>query len=578
VIDLKLLKLCSNSKMDLFLCVLAQCLSMFCTLAVTGCFCLVLEEGIKGLPISFGYLWMILFAVLLRFWMTMVISHTRSSIGAKVKKDLRERLYDKLLLLGQRSIDNLSMGGLSQLALEGIEQLDLYFATYLPQLFYALIAPVLLFLIYMQIDLRTALILLCCVFLIPAAIIGVSKYAKRIFAVYWDQYTGMGDSFLDNVQGLTLLKIFQSDKSQHEKMNQKALEFRRITMKVLVMQLASVTIMDAVAYGGAGAAIISALITALQGWISPIQALFLLLGASEFFLPMRALGSAFHIANNGATAGRKILALLDLPVQKWGSDTIDEVTEITMEHIKFGYQSDTPVLSDVSLQFKRGEMYAIVGESGSGKSTLMHLLSGFYRPQSGRILFKNQQQSADIYDLQAENFHQHLALVSSTTHLFADSVKANFLMANPQVSDAQIWQALESVQLAEHFKDNGGLDFVLHEDASNLSGGQKQRLALATVLSKPRDIYLFDEVTNNIDQASEEIIMKRITSLKAKAIVILITHRLYNLQGADWITVIENNRIKEQGTLNQLVKQNGLYARYLKAQKALLLEGTKEAV
>ena len=412
--------------------------------------------------------------------------------------------------------------------------------------------------------------LLACVPLIPVSIVAVSKYAKKIFAKYWGKYTSMGDAFLDSVQGLKELKIFKADAARHKKMNASAEEFRKITMKVLVMQLASTTIMDLVAYGGAGAGIALAIVGLMNGWLAPAAALFLVLVAVEFFLPLRSLGSAFHVAMNGASAGRKIISLLNLPDPVWG---IEEVTgtQLNLENVTFSYDGKRDVLKDVSMTFPENGMTAIVGESGCGKSTVVNMLIGAYRPQAGEVTVG----SKPLESVTRESYYSHIASVSYNTYIFNDSVRANFELAKKNVSDEEIWAALEKVNLAWFIKENGGLDKVITEDANNVSGGQKQRLALAVNLVADKDIYVFDEATSNIDIESEAIIMRNIKAMSAQKAVIVISHRLANVVPADNIYYMEEGEVKESGSHAQLMAASGGYAKLFNAQKELE-EGYKD--
>ena len=433
-----------------------------------------------------------------------------------------------------------------------------------------MIAPILLFCICVGIDWRTSLVLLACVPLIPVSIVAVSKYAKKIFAKYWGKYTSMGDAFLDSVQGLKELKIFKADAARHKKMNASAEEFRKITMKVLVMQLASTTIMDLVAYGGAGAGIALSVVGLMNGWLAPAAALFLVLVAVEFFLPLRSLGSAFHVAMNGASAGRKIISLLNLPDPVWGKNEVTG-TQLKLENVTFSYDGKRDVLKNVSMTFPEKGMTAIVGESGCGKSTVVNMLIGAYRPKAGIVAVGGK----PLESVTRESYYSHIASVSYNTYIFNDTVRANFELAKQNVSDEEIWAALEKVNLAGFIKENGGLDKVITEDANNVSGGQKQRLALAVNLVADKDIYVFDEATSNIDIESEAIIMHNIKAMSAEKAVVVISHRLANVVPADNIYYMEEGEVKEHGSHAQLMSAQGGYAKLFNAQKQLE-EGYKE--
>ena len=456
------------------------------------------------------------------------------------------------------------MAGLTQLAVEGVEQLDLYYTSYIPQFFYAMLAPFVFFGVTVGIQWRVAVVLLCCVPLIPASIIAVSKYAKKIFAKYWGKYTSMGDSFLDSVQGLKELKIFRADGEQHRKMNESSEEFRQITMKVLVMQLASTTIMDLVAYGGAGLCIAMTILSVLRWGLQPTAALFLALVAVEFFLPLRAFGSAFHIAMNGASAGKKILSLLEQPDPIWG-DGRPEGTELNLENVSFSYDGKRDVLKNVTMTFPQRGMTAIVGASGCGKSTVVNMLLGVFRPEAGAVTVDGKA----LESLSRESYYDRLAVVSCNTYIFNETVRGNFLLANENAGDDEICAALERVNLLDFIHENGGMDKLIAEDAANLSGGQKQRLALAVSLAADKDIYMFDEATSNIDIESEAVIMENIRELSRHKSVIIISHRLANVVPSDLIYYMDAGALAESGTHAELMKRNGGYARLYAAQKNL---------
>ncbi len=566
MIDKALFRLIGSNRKYIFIAVALQALGLIANVSVTGCVCYAVWLLTQGADTE-RYLAPLIgaaVAVGVRYLCTRLTGDVKDRLGRSVKKDLRERVYNKLVTLGVKNADGMSMAGLTQVSVEGVEQLDLYYSSYLPQFFFAMLAPVLLFVICVGIDWRTALLLLACVPLIPISIVAVSKYAKKIFAKYWGKYTSMGDTFLDSVQGLKELKIFRADAAQHEKLNESAEEFREITMKVLVMQLASTTIMDLVAYGGAGAGIALAVSGAAFRGLNPIAALFLCLVAVEFFLPLRAFGSAFHVAMNGASAGKKIITLLNTPDPEWGTETAEN-TEMRLCDVTFSYDGKREVLRHVSMDFPAVGMTAIVGASGCGKSTVVNLLIGANRPASGEVTVGGKPLSA----LSREGLYTRLGAVSYNTYIFNESVRDNFRLAKRDVTDDEIFSALEQVNLRRFVEENGGLDKVITEDASNISGGQKQRLALAVALVAGKDIYVFDEATSNIDVESEAIIMRNVRKLAGKKSVVVISHRLENVVPADRIYYMENGEVRESGTHAELMEKQGGYARLYTAQKTL---------
>lgn len=566
MVDKELFRLIGGNKKYIFIAVLLQAIGLVANVAITGSVCYavyLLTQNAEAVEFVYPLIGAVV-GIIVRYICSRATGDIKDKLGRSVKKDLRERVYNKIVKLGVKTTDGMSMAGLTQVSVEGVEQLDLYYSSYLPQFFFAMIAPVILFLICVWIDWRTALVLIACVPLIPVSIIAVSKYAKKIFAKYWGKYTSMGDKFLDSVQGLKELKIFQADAAQHVKINESAEEFRVITMKVLVMQLASTTIMDLVAYGGAGVGIALAISGTAFWGLNPIAALFLCLVAVEFFLPLRAFGSAFHVAMNGASAGKKIISLLNAPDPEWGTETVDG-KEIKLENLTFSYDGKRDVLKNVNVTFPEKGMTAIVGESGCGNSTVVNMLIGAFRPQKGDVTVGGKQ----LEKLSRESWYSHLSAVSYNTYIFNESVRDNFKMAKENVSDEEILAALEKVNLKEFIEENGGLDKVITEDANNISGGQKQRLALAIALVSDKDIYVFDEATSNIDIDSEAIIMKNIKAISEEKSVIVISHRLANVVPADNIYYMEDGEVKETGSHDELMAAKQGYARLYTAQKTL---------
>ena len=509
----------------------------------------------------------------LRFAFTMLASSMSDQASKDVKRTLRSSIYAKLTRLGANYTETVATSEVVMLASEGVEQIDTYFAKYLPQLFYSLLAPVTLFVLLVGVHARSAILLLCCVPLIPMSIVAVQKFAKKLLNKYWGEYTTLGDSFLENIQGLTTLKIYQADGWKHEQMNAQAERFRKITMKVLTMQLNSVTLMDLMAYGGAGLGIISAVAAFAKGQLSLTATLTIVLLAADFFLPLRLLGSYFHIAMNGAASAEKIFKLLAADEPTDGQQTVPADTTLQLDQVTFGYEKDRTILHGVSLTIPQGSFVSLVGESGCGKSTIAVLLSGSRTGYTGSVTLGG----VPVEQLQQAQRLRTLTVVPHNATIFKGTVEANLRMARPDASESDLWAALEQVNLADFCRSQEGLQTALHEGGSNLSGGQRQRLAMARALLHDTPIYLFDEATSNVDAESENDIMEAIKSLAGKKTVILISHRLANVVDSDCIYVLDKGRIVEQGTHAALLKQQGAYSRLYTAQKQLETLGEEDA-
>lgn len=507
-------------------------------------------------------------AVLVRM-VCFVISSRMSFLSSKsVKQVLREKIYGKLLRLGVSYKENVRSSEVVQVAVEGVDQLETYFGSYLPQFFYAVLAPVTLFLVLLPISWISAVVLLCCVPLIPISIAAVQTWAKKLLAKYWGQYTALGDTFLENLQGLTTLKIYQADERRQEEMNQEAENFRKITMKVLTMQLNSITIMDLVAYGGAALGGILAVRQFLTGEILLSECLFIILLAADFFLPMRLLGSFFHIAMNGMAASDKIFKLLDLPEPVKGARAVSKENGLCSRDLTFAYEKERPVLKQVSLCVEAGTFTAIVGESGCGKSTLASVFMGKNRNYEGEVLLGGND-GIPLSEIAEESLMKQITYVGHAGYLFKGTIRENLLLAKPNGTDEEFWEVLEKMKLADFLRSEQGLDTMLAEKGSNFSGGQCQRLVMARALLHDSPIYIFDEATSNIDAESENDMMEQIYRMKGKKTVLLISHRLANVTAADKIYVLEQGKVTEQGNHEELIAQNGVYAKLWNTQQEL---------
>ena len=504
-------------------------------------------------------------AAAVRYICTRVAAKMSFLSSKAVKKTLRNLIYRKLLRLGASYSEAVKTSEVVQVAVEGVDQLETYFGAYLPQFFYAMLAPLTLFGVLSFVNFPSAVVLLVCVPLIPAAIVAVQRWAKKLLSKYWGQYTALGDTFLENLQGLTTLKIYQADEYKQREMNRQAEKFRKITMKVLTMQLNSVTIMDLIAYGGAALGVIMASTQYAAGRVSLQGCLLIILLSADFFIPMRLLGSYFHIAMNGMAASDKIFHLLDLPEPERKTEPVPGECTVRCAGLRFSYQPEREILHGVDLTFPVGSLTAIVGESGCGKSTLSSILMGRSRGYGGSVTVGG----TELREIGEESLLGSFTYVSNHSYLFKGTVRDNLRMGSPEATDARLWDVLEQVKLAEFLKGEKGLDMPLAEKGANLSGGQCQRLALARALLHDSPLYIFDEATSNIDVESENDIMAQIHRLARTKTVILISHRLANVTDCDGIYVLEGGYVAESGTHRELLDRGGVYARLWNAQQAL---------
>lgn len=503
-------------------------------------------------------------SVLIRFICSTMASKMGYLSSKSVKKTLREMIYQKLLCLGCSYNEQIKTSEIVQISVEGVDQLETYFGAYLPQFFYSMLAPLTLFVYLSFINFPSAIVLLICVPLIPIAIAAVQTWAKKLLSKYWGQYTALGDTFLENLQGLTALKIYQADQYKNDVMNEESEKFRKITMKVLTMQLNSITIMDLIAYGGAALGVIMAATQYRADKVSLGGCILIILLSADFFIPMRQLGSFFHIAMNGMAASDKIFRLLDLPEHNQNSKlAIDNSCDIVCEGICFSYEKNREILHGVHINIPQGSFVSLVGESGCGKSTIASILMGRNKGYNGSITIGN----IELKDISEKSLMENITYISHNSYLFKGTVRDNLLMGNPNATDDELWGVLEQIKLAYFMKSENGLDTILTEKASNLSGGQCQRLALARALLHNTPIYIFDEATSNIDVESENEIMAQIYTLAKTKTVILISHRLANAVDSDCIYVLEKGSVVEQGKHNELLSLNGYYARLWNTQQ-----------
>lgn len=503
--------------------------------------------------------------VIARFICTTMSSKMSYLSSKMVKKRLREMIYKKLLRLGTAYNEQIKTSEIVQVAVEGVDQLEVYFGSYLPQFFYAMLAPLTLFLVLCFVNIPSAIVLFVCVPLIPAAIVTVQRWAKKLLSKYWGQYTALGDTFLENLQGLTALKIYQADDFKQKEMNEEAEKFRKITMKVLTMQLNSITIMDLIAYGGAALGVIMSVTQYRAGNVTLSGCLLIILLSADFFIPMRMLGSFFHIAMNGMAASDKIFRLLDLPETDEKTEKVEGDCTLVCSDLRFSYEEGREILHGLNMEFPVGSFTSIVGESGCGKSTVSRIFMGKNKGYEGSVTIGNK----ELKSLNEDSLLKNVTYISHQSYLFKGTVRDNLLMGKADAGDKELWEILERVKLKEFLKAENGLDTMLSEKGSNLSGGQCQRLALARALLHDSPVYIFDEATSNIDVESENDIMEEIRALAGKKTVILISHRLANVTGSDNIYVMDQGTIVQSGKHEELLEKGGTYKVLWNAQQSL---------
>ena len=504
--------------------------------------------------------------VILRFIFNILMAKMSYKASGRVKQTLREKIYNKLLTLGSRYKEKFSTSEIVQISMEGVDQLEVYFGRYLPQFFYSMIAPIILFAVLSTISLKSAVILLICVPLIPISIVAIVKIAKRILKKYWGSYSDLGEIFLEDVQGLTTLKIYKADEKKNEEMNIEAEKFRIATMNLLFMQLNSTTIMDIIAYGGAALGVIISVLEYMKGNINLAGTFTIIMLSAEFFIPLRLLGSFFHIAMNGISASDKMFEILDMKEDDKRVNNINrENEEITFKDVSFAYNEDKTILKNINLTIKEKSFVSIVGVSGSGKSTISGLISLKNENYKGSIKIGDIELSTiDKYDL-----YKRIVVVDHNSYLFEGTVYDNLKMAGDHITEKQMNDVLKQVELYDFLQSENGLQTNIMEKAANLSGGQRQRLALARAILLNGDIYIFDEATSNVDIESEESIMEVIRDIAKEKTVILISHRLYNCILSDHIYFLKDGIIKEEGTHTHLININGEYAKIYNEQSNL---------
>lgn len=572
MINKRLINLIGNAKKYIALHVFFQWVNLLANIAIMFFISYLIEFVIISkkqtffLNIIISFTILVLFLILIRFFFTTISARVSYRASGRVKQILRENIYKKLLTLGSSYKEKFSTSEIIQVTTEGVDQLEVYFGRYLPQLFYSIVAPITLFIFLSFISFKAAIILLICVPLIPISIIAVEKIAKNVLRKYWGSYTALGDSFLENLQGLTTLKIYKADERKSEEMKKGSEMFRRATMNVLTMQLNSITIMDLIAFVGAALGVIIAVSELVKGRIYFSHAFLIIMLSAEFFIPLRLLGSFFHITMNGIAASEKIFNILDMKEEDSKNEYIDSSNiNIKFDNVSFSYDGEKHILSSVNMDIKEKSCISIVGESGSGKSTIAGVLTLRNKHYKGSIKIGDRELSnINEYDLM-----KHITLVDHNSYIFQGTVEENLKMANENATENMMNDVLKMVDLYSFLQGCGGLKTKLMEKASNLSGGQKQRLALARAILHNSDIYIFDEATSNVDVESEEKIMKVIKNIAKTKTVILISHRLFNVKETDNIYFIKNGIIAENGTHEELMSKDSEYSKLYNKQISL---------
>ncbi len=564
-----ILSLAPNSKRHIAIAVVCNVLLLFLNITITALFIYALYAFIEdarfniplGLITATGLF-------MLRFGLVRLIHrHTYLATGS-MKKAIRTLILAKNVANQKNRRGALNTAELTQLALEGVEQTENYISVFLPQFFYALISVVVVFTILMFISVKTALVLLVAIPLIPVSVLAIVKFAKRLFAKYWGNYTNLGADFLDYTSGMTTLKIHTADEDVASEISGSAEKFRKITMRVLSMQLNSITVMDAIAFGGAALAIVMGLTELISGTINMYEMLFITLLSADFFLPLRALGSAFHIAMNGISAAKKIEMYLNETTDNLDGVTSEDVTTVSFSDVTFYYEAQKAILTNFNMHIKKGDFVALVGDSGSGKSTIATLLTGYAQVLSGEILIND----ININDYNFFNLNTLIRRVSYDSHIFKGTIRSNLQIAKTDATDEEMESALIKAELFSFVEEVGGLDYLVSEGGQNLSGGERQRLALARIFLVDAKLYIFDEALSSIDGLSEAEIMHHIYKLKAHAAVLFITHRLDVIKNADNIILLSNGQ-SESGTHSALLNEAGMYRKMFKAQQEMLSEG-----
>lgn len=489
----------------------------------------------------------------------------------RIKNTLRERLMKKVFSFKMEYGSKVSISEVINLGVEGIEQLNLFYSALLPQLLFSLIGPLILFCILSFLNFKIAIIMLLLIPLIPIAIMMVQKLAKKVVKTYWKSYTNLSEVFIDFLYGLTSLEVFNADEDYNDLLNEKAEDFRVKTMKLLMMQLNNITVLDLISYTGSALGIILSIYYYSKGQLSIFTAFSFILLSQEFFLPLRRLGALFHVAMNGITAANSLFEILEIEsIEDFKNVLKDEKVDVEVKNLSFSY-GEKEILKDLNMKIKSNKITAIVGESGCGKSTLAKLVGGFERNYNGEILYNG------LSEISNDSLNENIMLVDNNPYFFKESLRYNLKIANKNADDEKLIEVLEEVGLYSYFKNIGGLDSILESAGNNLSGGQKQRLAIGRALLKEPKILILDESISNIDKESEDLILDLIQKLKEKMTIILITHRLNTVLQADYIYYLDNKKVAEEGSFEEISKGE-LFSGIYRYQRELEMWGLNEEI
>ena len=547
-----------------------QWLSLLCNIAFTISICRFINycfyNKTFNSQILIETLGITIVSILLRALFTKININITSRTSQQAKKILREKIFDKLCKIGISYKNYISTAEAVQVSVEGIDQLEIYFSQYVPQLFYSIISVVTLFILFSIFSIKVAVIFIVCVPIIPLSIVLIQKFAKRLLSKYWNSYTNLGDTFLENIQGLTTLKIYGCDEQKHIEMNKNAELFRKATMKVLIMQLNSISVMDLVAFGGSAIGIIIGISEFNNGSISLLNMLIIILLSAEFFIPLRQLGSFFHVAMNGTAAADKIFRILDIEdiEIKNNTTTLDDYN-ICLKNVSFSYDGSRTILNNINITLPNKGLFTLVGKSGCGKSTIASILTGKLKNYSGSIKLGN----AELSDISENSLMNMVTYIPHNSYIFKGTIEYNLKMGKNDATKNEMLNILQKVNLLDFVNSENGLNTEVTEQGNNLSGGQRQRLAIARALLHNTPIYIFDESTSNIDLESEEDIMNVIYELAKEKTVIMISHRLANAINSNNIYVINKCTVIENGTHTKLMEQSGYYAELFNKQQNL---------